>query len=55
MKVPRFLCLYVKKGTIKYNRLGDLGKDKKTTYEKQRLRQATEPIDNNGGNMYALA
>ena len=52
-----FLCPYAKKiNQKKYNRLWDLGGDKKRTEknENSKLRQATEPIDNHGGNMYAL-
>ena len=45
------------KSKNKNNRLGDLGGDKKEQKknEKHKLWQATEPIDNHGGNMYALA
>ena len=44
------------KSKNKNNRLGDLGGDKKRTEknENSKLWQATEPIDNHGGNMYAL-
>ena len=56
-KVPRlFMSAHQEKNQKKYNRLGTWAEIKKrTAYEKQKLRQATEPIDNNGGNMYALA
>ena len=44
-----------RKNQKKYNRLGDLGGYKKKKNENSKLWQATEPIDNHGGNMYALA
>ena len=33
-KVPRFLCLHIKKNQKKYNRLWDLGGDKKKNRKK---------------------
>ena len=44
-----------RKNQKKYNRLWDLGGDKKQKDENSTIRQATMPIDNNGGNMYAIA
>ena len=52
-KVPRFFYVRTsKKNTIA---LGTWAEIKKQKDENSTIRQATMPIDNNGGNMYALA
>ena len=55
-----FLCPYAKKINQTNQRintiaLGTWADIKKQKNENSKLRQATEPIDNHGGNMYALA
>ena len=51
-----FLCPYIKKKSKKNTiALGTWAEIKKQKDENSTIRQATMPIDNNGGNMYALA
>ena len=44
----------IKRNTIALGTWAEIKKEQKKN-EKHKLRQATEPIDNHGGNMYALA
>ena len=43
----------IKRNTIVLGTWAEIKKNRKN--ENSKLRQATEPIDNHGGNMYALA